>query len=125
MTLVTQEVVVGQGAGDIVGRLARHMLFAGEMSVSHNQFNLEKSALFTEQTQLINSKSLIETAQHSERTTLKGRTSFAGRFYLTEQNKFSENTTLHNEQKLQKANMKGKNAKSKRTRQRRRERQRR
>ena len=26
MTLVTQEVVVGQGAGDIVGRLARHML---------------------------------------------------------------------------------------------------
>ena len=26
MTLVTQEVVVGQGVGDIVGRLARHML---------------------------------------------------------------------------------------------------
>ena len=44
----------------------------------------------------IKSKSHIETAQPSERTTLEERTRFAGRSYLTERHTFSENSTLLN-----------------------------
>ena len=46
MTLVTQEVVAGQGVGDKKQLNLRGHFFAGEMIVSHNKSNLEKTIIF-------------------------------------------------------------------------------